>query len=157
MLDPAQFRRVVVRPTLMDLGLYSRAAEALLMGTAMQESGLRYLTQLGGGPALGLYQMEPSTYMDIWRNFLLAPRRRTLADRVREMGGTPDYPGAIAWNLRLATAMCRIHYLRVPDPLPDPDDPTALGWYWKQHYNTPAGRGSVVQFVSHYQTIREGR
>ncbi len=41
------------------------------------------------------------------------------------------------WNLAYATAMCRVHYLRVPRPLPDAGAVRAMGEYWKRHYNTP--------------------
>ncbi|KAF0118141.1 MAG: hypothetical protein FD149_866 [Rhodospirillaceae bacterium] len=71
MCDSAHFVTTVIRPTLLHLGLHSPAAEALLLGTAIQESRLgTYLRQTGGGPALGVYQMEPATHEDIWTNFL---------------------------------------------------------------------------------------
>ena len=53
MLDPGQFRRLVVRPALQAIGLCSPAAERLLLGTALTESGLTWLAQKGGGPARG--------------------------------------------------------------------------------------------------------
>jgi hypothetical protein len=43
----------------------------LLLGTALTESGdMHYLHQLGNGPALGVYQMEPTTHEDIYDNYL---------------------------------------------------------------------------------------
>ena len=65
MLDPRQFAERVIRPALVKLRLQSPAAEALLLGTAVVESGLSALVQAGGGPALGLYQIEPATHADI--------------------------------------------------------------------------------------------
>ena len=51
--------------------LVSQEAENLLMGTAAQESALgEYIRQLGNGPALGIFQMEPETFDDIVRNYL---------------------------------------------------------------------------------------
>ena len=70
MLDADQFTRLIIRPALKIIGLDFRAAEELLLGTALQESRLTYLHQLGGGPALGLFQMEPGTHDDIWTNYL---------------------------------------------------------------------------------------
>lgn len=55
MLDPQTFRRFVIRPALTRLNLYSPAAEALLLGTAIVESGLSSLVQTGGGGALAAY------------------------------------------------------------------------------------------------------
>jgi hypothetical protein len=70
MIDPRQFRALIVRPALESINLWSQQAEDLVMGTAAQESRLIYLRQLGNGPALGLFQMEPATHNDIWVNFL---------------------------------------------------------------------------------------
>ena len=68
MLDIPQFRANIIRPVLLVIGGESRAAENLILGTALQESNLRYLRQLGDGPARGVYQMEPATHDDIWDN-----------------------------------------------------------------------------------------
>jgi len=61
-LDAGQLRMYVVRPVLRVMSAWSQPAEDLVMGTAAQESRLTYLRQLGGGPALGLWQMEPATH-----------------------------------------------------------------------------------------------
>lgn len=151
MIDREHLREQVIRPTLRWLGLWSEAAEALLIGTAAQESaGGRYLRQLGGGPALGIYQMEPATHADIWRNYLA--HRGALARKVRELrcAVSPfvDPVQELAGNLYYATAMTRIHYLRVPEPLPDAGDLEALADYWKQHYNTALGAGQPDEFLA---------
>ena len=52
-LDPGQLLALVIRPTLKYLEWDGRAAEQLVLGTAITESRLRYIKQLGGGPALG--------------------------------------------------------------------------------------------------------
>ncbi len=52
MLDIRQFRANIVRPTLEAIGAHSRAAEDLVLGTALQESNLRYLRQPNDGPAI---------------------------------------------------------------------------------------------------------
>jgi hypothetical protein len=70
-LNVHQFRSYVLRPTLERIGLHSNSAEILLLGTALTESGdMHYLRQLGNGPALGVYQMEPTTHEDIYDNYL---------------------------------------------------------------------------------------
>ncbi|MFT9325008.1 MAG: hypothetical protein ABF537_12850, partial [Acetobacter sp.] len=58
-LDLAQFKALLVSPVLGQLELGGNAAVNLLTGTALVESGLVWLRQNGGGPALGLWQMEP--------------------------------------------------------------------------------------------------
>jgi hypothetical protein len=68
--DKKQFRDLIQR-TLQDLGMHSESAVNLLLGTAAQESQFgTYFRQIGGGPALGVFQMEPDTEIDIWDNYL---------------------------------------------------------------------------------------
>lgn len=148
-LNPQQFRVQIVRPTLMHLDLHSQAAENLLIGTALQESRLTYLRQLGTGPALGVMQMEPATYNDIWLNYL--KYQPELAAKVKEFQpkaafGASDMIG----NLPYAVAMARVHYRRVKDPLPAALDARALAAYWKQYYNTPLGAGTVDEALPHF-------
>lgn len=154
-IDAQQFRELIIRPVLYDLSMYSQAAENLLMGTAAQESGMgRYLRQLGSGPALGPFQMEPATHEDIWRNYLIG--NASLGARVRQLAGyrwvAREIPAKeMVGNLYYAAAMCRLHYRRRPEPLPDAEDIEGLARYWKRHYNTPAGRGTVAEFMDNYQ------
>ena len=57
------FRDTVIRPVLAKLGLGGQAAEEFILGAAVQESlNFKYRTQVGGGPAKGYFQMEPSTH-----------------------------------------------------------------------------------------------
>jgi len=155
MLDLAQFRENVVRPVLMELQMHSDAAEALVLGTAMQESGLQWLRQLGGGPALGLFQMEPATHDDIWNNYLAF--RPEIAARVeRFLVPGRDRADQLVWNLAYATAMCRIHYRRVQAALPAATDVAGLAGYWKAHYNTAGGAGSEAEFAANFARGRIG-
>ena len=67
MIDRHQLDRDIIEPVLSRLHAASPAARALLLGTAAQESAMgRYIRQLRGGPALGIFQMEPATHDDIW-------------------------------------------------------------------------------------------
>lgn len=150
-IDAEQFRLHIVRPALERLGLWSEAAENLLLGTAAQESYLgHFLHQLGGGPAIGPFQMEPATHQDIWTNYL--DYRPKLASIVLAIAGKSLAPEeALAYNLRYAAAMARIQYRRVPQRLPDANDIEGLARYWKDHYNTSAGAGTVEEFIENYQ------
>ncbi len=154
----AQLREYVVKPALEQLGLYSLAAEQLVMGTIAQESNGSYLKQIGKGPALGLIQMEPATHKDLWLNFLkykadlrdkLLMMTSDSVDLVYDQHGWPDHV-ALIWNLRYAIAMCRVHYYRKPQALPKANNIKALAQYWKEHYNTFKGAGTVSQFLSHF-------
>ena len=149
-LDPVQFREFVVRPTLQDMDKWSVDAENLLMGTALQESGLRWLRQMDKGPALGIYQCEPATHDDIWVSYLR--HRPELYDMVVEVGGIKKSKAMLhnllITNLAYATAICRVHYMRVPDPIPS--DLRGQAEYWKEHYNTPAGAGTPEEFIENF-------
>ena len=61
MLAATQILSMVIRPALSKINLWSPNAEELVLGLAIVESGLTYIRQWGGGPALGLWQVEPST------------------------------------------------------------------------------------------------
>lgn len=151
MLNVLQFREYVVRPTLIHLALFSPAAENLLVGTALKESALFHLDQLtpGPGPAFGIYQMERATHDDIWDRYLSS--FPPLAAKVASTAAPwPERVYQLHTNLAYATAMARIHYYRVRESLPAADDVLALGRYWKLHYNTPRGKGTVEEFVKAY-------
>jgi hypothetical protein len=150
MLNIQQFRTNIVRPALEAMGGHSAAAENLLIGTAVQESNLHYVRQLADGPARGFYQMEPATHDDIWDNYLAYrddPRARVEALMVSGEDGVTQF----VWNLAYATAMCRVHYMRVPSPLPGANDVDGLAEYWKQYYNTPLGQGTAAEFKDKFE------
>ena len=147
MLSPDHVRKLVIRPALQAIGLWSVDAESMVLGTAIQESGLRALSQVPAGPARGLWQMERVTFGDLWGRFLdghasLKPLVRNLAidgiDPFEQMAG----------NMLLAAAMCRVKYFSVPAPLPPAGDIHAQAAYWKRWYNTPLGGGRPEQFVA---------
>lgn len=158
MIDPIQMRDYIVRPVLRHLEPeipYTLAAEQLLLGTAAQESRLGYLHQLGRGPAVGIWQMEPFTHDDLWRTTLLGASN-PLARKVRTLE-LPDWYGndakEMAGNLYYACAMARVFYRRIQAPLPPVFDARAMGDYWKKYYNTVHGKGTVDEFIASWQLI----
>lgn len=156
-LHLGQLRGDIIYPTLHHLGLWSIAAENLIVGTISQESGGGYyIKQLGSGPALGICQMEPATHNDIWANYLvyhtaLAEKAGSLvsARHMNIVMPIPN-PNEMVTNLAYSVAMCRIHYRRVKKPLPAADDIPGLAAYWKRHYNTTLGDGTVAEFIHNY-------
>ncbi len=148
MLDPPQFTAHIIRPALEAIDLYSEAAEELLLGTAIQESRLTYLKQIGGGPALGLFQMEPATHDDLYVNFLAY--KQELSAKVGQLIVTPIPAAEMIWNLYYAAAMCRIHYYRVKEALPEVGDISRQAAYWKAHYNTIKGAGTEQEYLENW-------
>jgi hypothetical protein len=147
------FLTTVLRPTLRHIALSSEAAEQLLLGTALAESRLVHRKQMGGGPARGLFQMEPATHDDIWSNFL--EYRPTLAQKIRSLLSSPKANAHLELekNDKYACAMARAHYMRAPNPLPKCGDTKAMATYWRQYYNTPLGAGTVSKYVATWQKV----
>jgi hypothetical protein len=133
--------------------MWTKAAEQLVMITAMQESRLVFLKQLNG-PALGLWQIEPVTHQDLWTTWIR--HRPQVARQVLMVTGVRtsdaavwDVPDSFLYtNLAYGAAICRLLYRRHKEPLPAADDVAGLAAYWKQHYNTPLGAGTVEQFAA---------
>jgi hypothetical protein len=151
MMDPIALR-ALIKQTLAPLQLYSANAEELLMATCAQESLLGTFRKQVGGPALGIFQMEPSDHDDIWRNFLqykpiLAIDGRQLVGFV--VGTPPAY--LLETNDPYAIFMCRMHYDRVPRPLPPCDDLNAIFIYYKVAFNTVQGAATQAEFYEHYK------
>lgn len=155
MIPARDFLELIIEPTLKHLSTYderlaSPEAHDLMLGTALAESGLRAIKQLGGGPALGPYQMEPSTHDDIWKNYLTSARRLTLSRLVREfacshISRTPD-SSQLPGNWFYATAMARLVYWR-KDPDPIPKDILGQARVWKKFFNTEDGKGTVKKYL----------
>ena len=145
-------RELIVRPTLDALQMGGVAAENLVLGTGLVESGFRHLRQIHG-PALGFYQCEPATYRDILRYL---DRRPYMMARLRLLiagDGLPEV-SQLVWNLKFATAICRLHYWRKPAAIPN--DLAGQARYWKRHYNTPLGRGTVEKYLKCAHPLTEG-
>ena len=70
MIDPIHLKEYIIIPVLSKLDMYSESAANLLLGTAAIESDMGQFLRQINGPALGIYQMEPSTHLDIWQNYL---------------------------------------------------------------------------------------
>ena len=149
MLDVIQFRELIVRPALEAIHLWSHTAEELVLGTALQESRLKYIKQLGRGPALGLFQMEPATHNDIWKNYLKF--KPELAGRVAQLSHSVR-PASMISDMLYAAAMCRVHYRRAPDPLPDAGDFEGQAAMWKKVYNTYLGAGTEEEYLENWHT-----
>jgi hypothetical protein len=145
---PDHLRRII-RTACTLINMYSLAAEDLLLGTAATESHLGRYDQQINGPALGLYQMEPSTLSDIYCNFL-AYRH----DLFRIICNATATTGVDQNHLRFdpiySTIMARIHYLRVKHPIPGAGDLLSQAKYWKMWYNTPLGKGTPEKYVLDY-------
>lgn len=154
MINVQQLRELIIKPTLQDLQMYSEDAEELMVFTcAVESGGGTYLKQING-PALGIYQMEPETYYDIRLHYL--PHKQQLSVILYTQFGLATYPHSeearLVYDLRFATAMARIHYLRVSEPLPNKQDTLGVWEYYKTYYNTSSGSAQVDQTIQKYRS-----
>jgi hypothetical protein len=150
MIDPFQLKTEIIEPVLKSLRLNSTAAVQLILGTAAVESDMgKYIRQKGGGPALGIYQMEPFTHNDIWRNFLAY--KHYLSGTVKKVHIESLTSNDLIGNLWYSTAMCRVHYFRSKTALPEANDLKGLANMWKEVYNTKLGKGTPEKFIAKYQ------
>jgi len=150
-LDIQNFKNLILVPTLKAVDLYSESAVNLLLGTAIQESRLTYLKQKGGGPALGLFQIEPATLDDIYFRYLQREDKKELLGRVQQFLTLQDVRDQVIGNIPFAVLIARVRYLMVPEALPFYDDIDGLAKCWKKHFNTPAGKGEAHEFVENYK------
>ena len=165
-MDVGDFRELVVRPALQFLAkaakkprLWSPAAENLVLGTGIHESGgLRYLWQRKANDVRldheqagrGLFQIQPGTHEDLWFNYLR--HRPALADALNSLSmvrGSADLK--LIGNLSYAAAVCRLIYWRRPEPLPEADDIEGMARYWGQFYQTENDPEKIRDFISNYR------
>lgn len=147
-LDPRQFLEQVLRPslgfgaTLFGLpGFAGPTPEFLLLGTAIQESGLKWLRQLGEqglAGAFGLFQDELGDHEDLRKWVAERPALRFDMPALRAVAAE-----ALVMDLRYATLVARLHYWRVAEPLPG--DQLGLEKYYKVYYNSLEGAATGPQ------------
>jgi hypothetical protein len=158
--------RTLIKAVLVKMGHFSKEAEDLLMLTAAQESHCgKYIRQIGGGPARGIFQMEPFTLDDIFTNYLaFRPDLAKTAEQFQSQAPDLDLEG----NLLFQIAVARILYIRIPAAIPKRGDfpgnnsgfenyIMALARYWKSHWNTVAGAGTVKEAVENYNKYAKER
>lgn len=147
---PVSIVRSVVRASSMAIGVWHPAAEELLLMIAAHESHMgKYLRQVGGGPALGIFQMEPATYQDCLS--IVVPRRPYWRTQLVQLAGGKDLgPELLVREHAFAAAMARLQLWRHKEALPAADDLQALGAYAKRYWNGP-GKASAGMYVQAYQ------
>jgi hypothetical protein len=161
-MTPQEALAEIIRPALQWISLWSPAAEQLVLATFLHESKLKdrrqiisYGPPIEYGLALGLGQMEPETHDDCWRNYLTY--RAPIADALRRLTAIvspiPISAEELVINDLYAAAMCRVKYRRADEPLPAADDLPAMAAYWKRHYNTAGGAGTVDQFLADWHVF----
>jgi len=150
MLNAKQLIELIIDPALKDLVMYSEFASDLLVFTCATESaGGTYIKQLKG-PALGIYQMEPTTYNDIWQNYIKGKNDLQQILLYNFEASRMPSEDRLIYDLRFATAMTRIYYARIKDPLPKLASLDNLWNYYKTYYNTELGKADYHRALDAY-------
>ncbi len=147
-----ELRQWVIKPTLKRLGVYSKAAENLLLATAAQESGLGSHLKPAGQRALGIYQIHSLSHRHIWDDHLA--QHSDMASLVRGLASQHDFlsqPHAeLATNLSYATAIAWFMYARHEEfCLPKKSDIDGLASLWKRFYH-PRSNSSIKDFNENF-------
>ena len=138
--------REVIEWSLKEMGLYSEDAVDLVYKTGNAETGYRHLKQMGGGPAIGFWQVEPATLIDIMDNYV--NYRPELLKGLISLGYNQSHiETRVMGNIALQAVFCRLKYKRDKYPLPKSDDLKAQAEYWKRVYNTRLGKGTIEHFM----------
>lgn len=127
---------------------YPASRRTLMLGTAIQESGLKAVRQVGG-PALGLWQMESATHDSLWTNFL-AYRPHFSAPINHFLNYIEPAAELLTTNHVYAAAMAALRYYDSKAVMPANDDVAACAAVWKQYYNTVNGAGTEQEFIDNY-------
>jgi len=131
---------------LQKMDMYSRDALHMIMRTGMAETGFRHLKQMGDGPALGSFQVEPKTIADTMENYV--KYRPKIQECLYKLGYIEnDVAYRIMSNIALQVAFCRLKYRRDKYALPKHDDLEGQAKYWKRVYNTKLGKGTIEHFL----------
>jgi len=154
-MNVQQLRTYIIKPVLEELDPcipYSESAVRLLLGTAAVESDCgKYLKQIQG-PASSIYQIEPATHNDTYKNFL--NYRPLLKERVLTLKIPNATIDSIIGNLYYSTAIARIKYYRSPRKLPDVDDLEGMAEMWRYDYNSIDGahdnEAAIRKFMQKY-------
>ena len=152
MINNEQLRNLVIRPALNAVKLYSQEAEDLLVGTCAQESkGGTFIAQEGGGPALGIFQMEPTTHKDIWTRYL--SNQVDISKSLLTYCSLQYMPQAeyLIQNMAYAAIMCRLVYERHSGLIPK--DLKGQAAYYKLVYNSPLGAATVDEYIANYNAF----
>ena len=132
--------------TLKKIDMHSKDASSLIYKTGMAESGYRALSQMGEGPAIGFFQLEPATMKDIMENYVAY--RKPILESLKSLGyAEDDSEYRVKSNIALQVAFCRLKYKRDPFPLPSWWNTRDQAEYWKRVYNTELGKGTAEHFL----------
>jgi len=149
-------RELIVADTLNYLNEWSQSAENLLVGTAIQESGLGF--ELKSGSGLGIYHISTASHRAVWDHYLVNYPDK--ASRVRGLAGQHSFienpHKELLTNLRYTTAIAWFIYAKSGCTLPEPDDIPALASIWHNRFRSKP-HGNTEEFITNYRELGRPR
>ena len=154
-----ELREYVIRPTLEHFNEWSLAAENLLIGTAIQESGLGFHIKQQLDGRIGIYQIDAATHSRIWDEYLAyIPDLASTVRGIASQHGFLQQPHIeLATNLKYATAIAWLIYREKDQQLPLDNDIEGLARYWQENYHRcspaefePALDGFIKNYLLHH-------
>ena len=132
-------------------GFYTVDAVELMMGTAAVESDFgTNIYQIGGGPGLGFFQMEPHTARSLWKHQL--SKRPGLINAIVDICHVAAHNDwYLEHNVAYQIMMARIRYLPYPAPIPPADDIPGQALYWDRAYNRNPDAGFPEDYIKKYR------
>ena len=135
------------------VGLNTPARWQIVTGIGNVESGYQAIVQYGGGPALSFWQIEPSCFHDLFKNFLMY-RPDLLNSVTLCLDGQEPTPQRMVWDCRFAALICALIVYRSPLALPAYNDTPAQVNYWLSDYNTPMGAGTSERATPLFEEVQ---
>lgn len=155
-----ELKEHIIAPALAKAGWPDKSSLLIVYGTGYVESHYQAVMQYGtpkdGG--IGFFQMQPSTYEDIckwFKNGFTKPMLKRILD-VCAYTSLPTDPIHLAYNTAFGALMCRVHYHRFKEKLPNPLDANAYANYHKKYYNSFLGKANVEKNTDVFRRIIDG-
>jgi len=123
---------------------------ALLIETAMQETQLGKYRDPTDGAGRGITQFDKMPLEDC-----IQRAKQSEADIALEKFGVDIYKidhDDLDYAPLVSFIMTRIKYKRIPDAIPKTIEGRAE--YWKKHYNSILGKGTVEEYIHNAQSIQ---
>jgi hypothetical protein len=146
LINPYQYVTLILEPAYKACGMYSLDAMYQMVCTIGVESKLTHLKQIPNGPALGLPQTEPDTYIDIIRYL---SRRTDLRDKIFTYCQRTSFPDdrMLISDLAFSALIARVKYWMIPEPIPSYKNPEAQAAYYEQYYNANKYTDKTQEFI----------
>lgn len=156
-----------IKEVLIRDNLYSKARLHQVYHTGIAESA--YKTNMSSdGKAFSWWQVEYPTAQSLLCDSLPAfpdhdPIHKSIIALFASTGMRWEQFARIMLNKKNSNAFalqvefCVLKYKTIPEPLPAWNDLPAQASYWKRHYNTSLGKGSINHFIQEVRNHNEDR